>query len=216
MNLLILKKHALSVIVIIVIICYYFLFWHPNMEDIQNTKKSIAAKEEQWHKVQLDLKMWPRTATREKMAEYKEKLQLLLNLIPTQEQIPTFLDQLQRDGIEKSHLNIINFSALPKKEAAEKPKSPPGSAQNQTQEGEEAKKTEKPKYDRATYKLIANGSFINLLSFLNDLESGNRLVSIDELKLNSSSVDPKKPGVDVETDLSVFYTTDELKLALGH
>lgn len=206
-------------IVLLIVAGYYLLFWHTSIAAIKETKAEIANKEQEWNQVQLDLKMWPKTVTREKMAEYEEGLKLMLGLIPTEEQIPAFLDQLQRDGVEKARLSITWLSVVPKKEESQKPKpAPAAKTQAPGKEGEKSQapaQEQKPEYDKATYQLRANGSFMNLISFLNDLESGKRLVSIDGIKLNTLT-DPKKQGVEAEITLSVFYTTSESQIAIGH
>lgn len=183
------------------------------MSSIRQLKADIANREKEWRQVQLDLSTWPKTITREKIAEYEEGLKLFLSLVPTEEQIPEFLDQLQKDGVEKARLSITWLSAIPKKEVQQKPKPAPAA---QAQKGEAATtQPTKLEYEKATYQLRASGNFMNLLSFLNDLESGKRLVSIDNIRLNAST-DVKKPSVETEVTLSVFYTADESQITFGN
>ena len=203
-------------VVILLVLGYYLLYWQPNMSSIRRLKADVANQEKEWKQVQVDLNTWPKTITREKIAEYEEGLKLFLSLIPTKEQIPEFLDQLQKDGVEKARLSITWLSAIPKKEGQQKPKPPP--VETQAQDKGDAKAATQPtklEYEKATYQLSVSGNFMNLLSFLNDLESGKRLVSIDNIRLKTST-DVKKPSVETEITLSVFYTADESQITFGN
>lgn len=167
----------------LVFIAFYFLFWRSSINKIEREDKKIDQIEITLAQTKSYISDWPVTFEKD-LQKAENELKDFLARIPDKEEIPDILRE-----IHKAKLNIISIENMtPKKEYKKEP----------------SKKREKGKYDKSIYELKANGNYFDIIKFLRNLETMERLVNIENFNLNSST------GVDDSVDLnltfSIFYS----------
>jgi Tfp pilus assembly protein PilO len=137
---------------------------------------------------------WPITAERE-LREAEQNLEDFLAKIPDKEDIPGVLRKIQEYGVENSQLELKNIENITKQEE----KSEESATKN-----EEEKEGEK--YAKGTYKLVANGNYFDVMKFLYNLETMERLINIEGFDLRKSS---DTDSIDLDLTFNIFYSKPE-------
>jgi Tfp pilus assembly protein PilO len=144
------------------------------------------------NQIKKDVETWPKTITAEKLKEAEEELQALFAKIPPEEDIPGILEYIRKYGATEAHLNIVGITNITESETKQKP---------------EVEKEEST-YAKVTYKLTADGSFLDVIRFLRGLEAAERLIAIEDLNIKRGS-EEKESSVNAEVTLSLFYSKPE-------
>jgi len=184
-----------------VFLIFYFAIWSPNIGKIQKTQKEINKKRMELAQLKKDVESWPKTATREKLEEYEERLKYLFSLVPSKEEVPGLLDRIQEHGLSSANLQFLSLTKSTK------------SADNKVNASEND-------YFRDAYVLTVNGSYFAIVKFIYELEQAERLININNISFigqnntaQYSSYSPNartfktRPGdVEATITLSIFYT----------
>ena len=190
------KVIAFTVFVGLVLTAFYFFFWHPSKNSLKKKQEEINRNERLLAQIKRDVETWPKTKTEENLKKAEEKLQELLAKIPEEEDIPGILEHIQKYGATAAHLNIVGITNITGKATKQKPH----------------EDKEESTYDKVTYKLTADGSFLDVIRFLRGLEAAERLIVIEDLNIKRGS-DEKKSSVHAEVTLGLFYSKPELVIS---
>lgn len=152
-----------TVIGVMVAICaaYFFMFWSPLQESIEQEKAQVENQRIQLTKNQRLAKNIPK-----KKEEYKKlqtQLKIALNMLPKQSQIPDLLEGVTWAG-KDSGLNFSEFK--PETESVQSI------------------------YAEVPVKLQVSGSFKQLLTFLKRVGEMSRIVDVKNLKLKVKANKP--------------------------
>lgn len=184
-----------------ILLIFYFVIWSPNIAKIKNAQKEINVKRTQLVQLKKDVESWPKTATREKLEEYENRLEYLFSLVPSREEVPGLLDSIQEHGLSSDNLQFLSLTKNIK-DADNKMNAP----QND--------------YFRDSYVLTVNGSYPAIAKFIHELEQTERLINIDSILLsgqsnttkyssrsaNTQTAKTRSGGVEATITLSIFYT----------
>lgn len=184
-----------------VFLIFYFVIWSPNISKIRKTQKEINEKRTELALLKTDVESWPKTATREKLEEYEERLQYLFSLVPAKEEVPGLLDRIQEHGLSSRDLQFLSLTKSAK------------NADNRVNGTEN-------NYFRDSYVLSINSSYFAIVKFIHELEQAERLINIDSISLSgqnnmakyssygAGARTPETRSGDVEATitLSIFYT----------
>lgn len=181
----------------IVFIAFYFFFWRVGLGKIDEESDSIVQIEKMLTQMQKYIADWPITAQRE-LQKAEEDLEEFLAQIPNEEDIPEVLRNIQEYGIKSSRLDVSSIENITKEE--------------KESNGNETKKQapeEKEKYAKGTYKLAASGNYFDVIKFLRDFETMERLINVEEFSLKYSG--DGKDNINLDLTFSVFYSKPEGK-----
>jgi Tfp pilus assembly protein PilO len=190
------KVIAFTVFGGLVLTVFYFFFWNPNISSIKKTQEEMKIRQGVFAQIKRDVETWPKTKTEENLKKAKEKLQELLAKIPEEEDISGILEHIQKYGATAAHLNIVGITNVTGKATKQKP----------------SENVEESTYAKVTYKLTADGSFLNVIRFLRGLEAAERLIVIDDLDIKRV-ISEKKGSVRAVVTLSLFYSKPELVIS---
>jgi Tfp pilus assembly protein PilO len=174
----------------IVFVAFYLFFWRGSLNELNKRSNKIDNIEKSLAQIQKYIDDWPVTAERE-LQEAEKNLEAFFAKIPEQEDIPEILRKIQEYGVKNSQLNLKTI------ENEEKSRGVMPEKQQPKAEGEAGK------YAKSTYRLVANGNYFDIIKFLRNLETMERLINIDDFDLNSDS---DADGVDVVLIFSIFYS----------
>ena len=190
------KVIAFTVFVGLVLTAFYFFFWHPSKNSLKKKQEEINRNERLLAQIKRDVETWPKTKTRENLRKAEEELQELLAKIPEEEDIPGILEHIRKYSATAAHLNIVGITNVTGKATKQKP--------YEDKDG--------LTYAKVTYKLAADGSFLDVIRFLRGLEAAERLIVIEDLNIKRGS-DERKGSVHAEVTLSLFYSKPELVIS---
>lgn len=185
------KVIAFAVFWCLALVVFYFFFWKPRLSSIRKTQNQVFLQQKVLTQIKKDVETWPKTLTAKKLKEAEKELQELFAKIPPEEDIPGILEHIQKYGVMAAQLNIVGITNITEEETKQKPD----------------EDREDLTYAKLTYKLIADGSFLNVIRFLRGLETAERLIAIEDLKIERGS-DEKKNSVHAEVILNLFYSLD--------
>jgi len=174
----------------IVFIAFYLFFWRGSLNELNKRSNNIDKIEKSLTEIQKYIDDWPITAERE-LQEAEKNLEAFFAKIPEQEDIPEILRKIQEYGVKNSRLNLKTI------ENEEKSRGVISEKQQPKAEGESGK------YAKSTYRLVANGDYFDIIKFLRNLETMERLININDFDLNSAS---DAESVDVVIIFSIFYS----------
>ena len=155
------KVAALVGITILIMVAYFFMFWSPLQDSIEQEKAQVESQRIRLNKNQRLAKNIPK-----KKEEYKKlqtQLKIALNMLPKQSQIPDLLEGVTWAG-KDSGLSFSEFK--PEKESV------------------------KSIYAEVPVKLQVTGSFKQLLTFLKRVGEMSRIVDIKNLDLKVKENQP--------------------------
>jgi len=178
----------------LVFIAFYFFLWNPSVSSLKKTRKEISFKRKVLAQIKKDVETWPKTVTAEKLKKAEEDLQKLFAKIPPEEDIPGILKHIQYSAAT-AHLNVMEIASLTREKTKQEPY-------------REGKEPTGQSYAKVTYKLTANGDFLDVIRFLRGLEKAERLIIIEDLDLERES--GEKGSVRAEVTVNLFYTKAEL------
>ena len=194
----------------LVFIFFYFSFWNPGIGSLKKTRERINLNQGVLTQIKKDVESWPKTLTAEKLKNAEEELQELFAKIPPEEDIPGILEHIQKYGAMMVHLNITGITNITTEDTKQK--------RNEDEE-------EETPYAKVTYKLTADGNFLNVIRFLRGLETSERLIVIEDLNLKRETGEKNNVETHVfglkgalltlqaEVTLSLFYSKPELGLS---
>jgi Tfp pilus assembly protein PilO len=136
---------------------------------------------------------WPITAQRE-LQKAEEDLEEFLAQIPDEEDIPEVLGKIQKYGIKSSRLNL---SSLENITIEEKEANGDGATKQVSEE----------KYAKSTYQLAASGNYFDVIKFLRNFETMERLINVETFSLKRSG--DEEDNVNLDLTFSVFYSRPE-------
>ncbi|RKY04533.1 hypothetical protein DRP77_03575 [Candidatus Poribacteria bacterium] len=159
---------------------FYLIVWRPQMREIDKLERMIDLNRKSLKMIGDYLQRSPKLSE-EMLDEAERALKAFLARIPSDEDVPDVLRRVRSSG-GKHGLDITFL-----REAT-------------------GRKTEKPpgEYLKSTYKLGARGRFRDVMRFLADLESCERLISIETFSIRRDSSEPWRVNLDLE--FSVFYS----------
>ncbi len=155
------KVVAMLGVTIIIVVAYFFMFWSPLQDSIEQQKTQVESQRIQLNKNQRLAKNIPK-----KKEEYKKlqtQLKIALNMLPKQSQIPDLLEGVTWAG-KDSGLSFSEFK--PETESV------------------------KSIYAEVPVKLQVTGSFKQLLTFLKRVGEMSRIVDIKNLDLKIKKNQP--------------------------
>jgi len=194
------KLIVFIIISVVIFVAFYFLVWSPNIAKIGKIQKDIDKKRAELAQLKMDVESWPKTATREKLEDYENRLEYLFDLVPSKEEVPGLLDRIQEHGLSSANLQFLSLT---------------GSGKNA-----DNKNTQENDYFQDSYILTVSGSYFAIVKFLNELERAERLINVDSISLrgqndtsgrSSQSAGARggtsrKGDVEAIITLSIFYT----------
>ncbi len=176
------RKLMIYILVWCVILSFfYFTVWRPGMRDIDKLEKQISINRNVLDMIKQHLQEKPRLSE-ETIRKAEESLKLFLAKIPSERDVPEVLERIRKIGIERGDLVINSIS----------------------DETGTTVKRKTGEYLKAIYKLRATGDLPQIMRFLADLESSERLISIEALSMRA---DETRPGrIDLDLTFAVFYS----------
>jgi len=163
---------------------FFFLLWRPKYSDLGLYQEELSKKEAELIRLERDAADWPDTITREMLDRYEMELERIWQLIPTKEEIAILLEEIQTHA-RASEMEIVALIRVPETRNS-------------------APKTEKEsRYVRVPYKITLGGSYFGLVRFLRKLEDSRRLVTITDIKVNSTE---GEYFVEAELQFNIFYS----------
>lgn len=188
------KIAILSGIMLLIFVTFYFALWRPGLSELKKYQVDLNKKATELTQLERDAKDWPDTITREMITRYENKLELLWDLIPTEEGLSLLLDEVQKHAII-SGLEIISL----KRENGAKKKAAP----------ELPDESNKGNYEKASYAIEIRGGYFGLLKFIKSLEESDRLITINGIESQSNSDEnPLQWGHIIETKVgfNIYYS----------
>lgn len=149
----------------ILIISFYFAVWRPNVREIERLERKISINRRSLNMIRKQIEGAPEISEG-KLASAEKSLDLFLARIPAEVDLPDVLRSLRKLGARRHRLRINSISSV------------------RTDEMEE-----KGRYSKALYRLIAEGDFRGMVEFIRDLESSERLISIESLSIKAGELD---------------------------
>lgn len=188
------KTAILSGVMLVLFIIFYFALWTPGLRELKRYQSELNKKSAELVQLERDAKDWPNTITREMINKYENKLELLWDLIPTEEGLSLLIDEVRNHAFV-SGLEIISL----KRESAAK----------QTADTTQPGNTNESKYEKASYKIKLRGSYFGLVQFIQRLEESDRLITINgiESRANTGN-DPLQWGyaMEADVDFNIYYS----------
>jgi Tfp pilus assembly protein PilO len=174
----------------LIFIAFYFSFWRVSLSKINKESESIIQTQKMLTQMQKYIADWPITAQRE-LEEAEEDLEEFLAQIPDEEDIPEVLGKIQEYGVRSSQLDLSSIENITQEE--------------KQANGDGAKKqvSEEEKYAKSTYQLAANGNYFDVIKFLRNFETMERLVNVEEFSFKS---DDGEDNINLDLTFSVFYS----------
>jgi len=157
----VIKVAATIGVTVLIMVTYFFMFWSPLQDFIEQEKAQVESQRIRLNKNQLLAKNIPK-----KKEEYKKlqtQLKVALNMLPKQSQIPDLLEGVTWAG-KDSGLSFSEFK--------------PG------------RESVKSIYAEVPVKLQVTGSFKQLLTFLKRVGEMSRIVDIKNLDLKVKKNQP--------------------------
>lgn len=159
---------------------FYLIVWRPQMKEIDKLERVISLNRRSLKVIGDYLESSPKLS-KEVLDEAERALKAFLARIPSDKDVPDVLRRVRASG-ERRNLDITFL---------------------REERGEKAEKASH-EYLKSTYKLGARGKFADVMRFLADLESSERLISIETFSLRRDEVEPR--AVDLDLEFSVFYS----------
>ena len=182
----------------IIFIGFYVAFWRPRIQRLTKLQNQMALQQTAIDQLQRDIATYPQTITAENLKKVEENLQQLFGYIPTKEEISEILRKIQAYGTQNNRrLNITGMTNV----ADEQRNAPPGEAQGDS-------------IAKATYRIQIDGSARDILEFLYDLESGTRLITVENFNLRRSSGEDTH-SVNADVTINIFYSSLEATRGAG-
>lgn len=182
----------------LIFIGFYIAFWRPRIQRLTKLQNQMVLQQTAIDQLKRDIATYPQTITAENLKKVEESLQQLFANIPTKEEISEILQKIQAYGTQNNRrLNITGLTYV----AHEQGKETPGEAQGDS-------------IAKATYRIQIGGSARDILEFLYDLESGARLITIEDFSLRRSSGEDTH-SVNADATINIFYSGLEATRAPG-
>jgi len=145
---------------------FYLIVWKPNVEEIEALGRQISINRKSLSMIQKQIKEAPEI-NEEELNMIEKSLDLFLARIPAEVDLPDILERVRELGIRRHGLRINSLSDVRSVKVADK----------------------KGGYSRAIYRLIAEGDFRGMVGFIRDLESSQRLISIESFSIKARELD---------------------------
>ena len=177
----------------IILLGFYFLFWRPSFKELNTMQGEINQRQGLLDQLYKDIKAYPRTITDEALEKVEGNLRQVFTKIPAKEEIPAILDQIRAYSTQKANLEITAIvNVLEEKRGGGTPEA-----------------TQEYSIPKTTYRIIAKGNAPDILRFFYELESGARLIAIEDVTIRRSNEETHT--VNMEARLNIFYSN----LAVG-
>ena len=181
----------------VVLVGFYFLFWSPRIGELKTLQSQIEKQQFDLDRLRRDLEAYPKTITEEALQKVEENLRRVFTKIPTEEEIPAILKQIREHSAREKNLEIIAIAnILEDKQVRGTPEA-----------------TEEYSMPKTTYRIIAEGNAPDILRFFYQLESGARLIAIEDLTTRRSNEETHT--VKMEARLNIFYSNLPVGEAFG-
>ncbi|HIE25993.1 TPA: hypothetical protein EYP66_01750 [Candidatus Poribacteria bacterium] len=188
----------------ILFIAFYFLFWRGSLDELKKESDNISTIERALAQTQKYISDWPVTAE-EELQQAEEDLEEFLAKIPDKENVPEVLRKIQEYGVKNSQLNLRSIENMTK-EQEEEPE------RGMTKKREPKKEREEGKYAKGTYKLVASGNYFDIIKFIRDLETMERLINVEGFNFKNSGDEDR---IDIDLTFSIFYAKSEEEFTPG-
>jgi Tfp pilus assembly protein PilO len=172
----------------LIFVAFYFLFWRPRLQHLKLIQEAINRRQNQVDSLKKDIATYPRTITEEKLQEVEANLREVFTKVPTEKEIQGLLKQIRQYSARKGNLDIRAINNI-----------------TRTQKWDSQPEL---KISKETYEIVAQGSAPDVIRFLNDIESGSRLITIEDFKLERSTQDTH--NVDMMTIFNIYYSNLEV------
>ncbi len=184
---------------ILVFAGFYLLIWQPNINDIKAVQGKIRIADRQLKQLIRDVETWPSTVTRPKMESYEQRLQYLFSLVPSAEEVPQILDQIEQRGVQEADLKFISLE-----HDLDASKDELAALRGTTIDSEMSPLQSRKK---EFYILTVEGQYANLIQFLHQLEAAPRLINVSEFTIRRIE---ESDDIEAILMLNIFHTGDPL------
>jgi type IV pilus assembly protein PilO len=191
------KAKFLAVFLLILLICY--LDWFYFLSSIMEKKSSLTG---QVAELQEKIKEKEKVASKinqymEDVKNLKDKFQIALLKLPSQQEIPTLFHSVAEAG-KDAGVEFLLFEPQPvvpkamEKQAAEAPKAPA----DKTADGKKAPAAPAPEpfYVEIPVAVQVVGAFPNILHFFDKVAKLSRIVNVSEISMGDKAKDAKVKG----------------------
>ena len=186
----------------VVFIAFYFFFWRGSLDKLSKERDSIGTIEKALVQTQKYIADWPVTAESE-LQQAEKDLEEFLAKIPEKEDIPEILRKIQEYGIKNARLNVTSIENINKEK-----EEPEESITTKKQAEKEEKET---KYAKGTYKIAASGNYFDVITFLRNFETMERLINVEVFNLDNFG---DADNINLDLTFSIFYSKPEEESAL--
>jgi Tfp pilus assembly protein PilO len=160
---------------------FYLMIWRPGIREIEALEKQLSVNRNSLSMIRQHIERSPRL-TEEMLQKAEESLELFLSRIPSERDVPDMLGRIRKLGVERHKLRISSLS---------------------DETGEE-KGMQPDEYSKAIYRLTAKGNLKGIIEFLADLESSERLISVESFSIKRDDEEPNSVNLDLM--FAVFYS----------
>ncbi|MCH8292460.1 type 4a pilus biogenesis protein PilO [Candidatus Poribacteria bacterium] len=184
----------------IIFIGFYLFFWRPHIVSLKEFQSQVERNQKQAYQLGKDIEAYPKTITEENLQKVEENLRYVFTKIPTKEEIPAILNQIRAYSSQNADLDITRISNVTQ---VQRRANPTADLDNFT--------------PKMTYQITADGNSPDIIRFLYELESGERLITIESFALHRSSGNhtdsENSRRVSMEVTLNIFYSDLEVEEA---
>lgn len=174
------------ILIAAVFVVYFYVFFIPTLRTIKTITPQIKTVKQQLKLIQTDENNV--SNLKSQIESQSEKLQIYQKKLPTEEEIPTLLEDLSKLA-KDTNVKIIAIKPKHGQQA-------PESASSEV-------------YTELPVDIVAKSGYHQLGSFINKLENSDRFMKIKDIKINASTDDALRH--DITLVVSAFVLSGEKK-----